>query len=276
MSRKVEDWREQVLSLSAQLEAVLDFDDEDDVAVLSPRFSAILGTLSTEIGIALDMPEAEKLREGFRIAIAGPPNAGKSTLFNTLLGYEAAIATPIAGTTRDVIERPVSIEGVPITLVDMAGLHDATTDAVEAIGIERARAELSRADLVLWLGPEGEGPVGSWEISAQADRDGAVIKSGARFTISAATGAGIESLMNALVEAARSALPAPGETVLNRRQRMLVERAHSALAEADSAQDPLIVAEHLRSVRVAFDALLGRTSTEDVLDAIFGRFCIGK
>ena len=144
LSRKVEDWREQLLVLSAQLEAVLDFDDEDDVAVLSPQFTLGLEALARDVSAALSVPAAEKLREGFRIAIAGPPNAGKSTLFNRLLGSEAAIATPVAGTTRDVIERPVAVEGVPLTLVDMAGLHDATNDAVEVIDIARARAELDR------------------------------------------------------------------------------------------------------------------------------------
>ncbi len=276
LSRKVEDWREQLLVLSAQLEAVLDFDDEDDVAVLSPQFTLGLEALARDVSAALSVPAAEKLREGFRIAIAGPPNAGKSTLFNRLLGSEAAIATPVAGTTRDVIERPVAVEGVPLTLVDMAGLHDATNDAVEVIGIARARAELDRADLVLWLGPEDEGPEGCWEIAAQADRDEGVAKADPKFSLSAVTGEGIEPLMAALVEAARAALPRPGEAVLNRRQRELVERASVALREAGEGSDPLIVAEHLRAARVAFDALLGRTSTEDVLDEIFGRFCIGK
>jgi len=276
LSRKVEAWRERGLALSAGLEAVLDFDDEDDVAVLPAQFAMGLLALSEEMEAALAAPSAEKLREGYRIAIAGPPNAGKSTLFNALLGSEAAIATPFAGTTRDVIERPVAIEGVPITLVDMAGLHDATSDPVEAIGIERAREELLRADLVLWLGPEGEGPPGCWEVAGQCDRADAPAKANARFEISAVTGEGIEQLIEAMVEQARSGLPAPGEAVLNQRQRILVRRASTALGEATSVSDHLIVAEHLRVARAAFDALLGRTATEDVLDAIFGRFCIGK
>lgn len=275
LSRQVETWRDDVLGLSAQLEAVLDFSDEDDVAVLPAAFSGALETLSGAIAAALSAPAADKLREGFRVAVAGPPNAGKSTLFNRLLGVEAAIATSIAGTTRDVIERPVAIAGMPLTLVDMAGLHDDTTDEVEAIGIARARDELARADLVLWLGAEGEGPEEAWEIAAQCDREQGA-KAAPMFAISAVTGEGIDGLVSAMVETARAALPSPGQTVLNHRQRDLVARAHSSLEDAAGATDPLIAAEGLRSTRVAFDALLGRASTEDVLDAIFGRFCIGK
>jgi len=276
LSRRVEAWREEVLALSASLEAVLDFDDEDDVASLPDGFFQQLQRLAADMGSALDAPSAEKLREGFRIAIAGPPNAGKSTLFNALLGSEAAIATPIAGTTRDVIERPVSIDGVPLTLVDMAGLHDVTLDPIEAIGIERARKELQFADLVLWLGLEGQGPPGCWEIAAQCDLADWVRKPGAKFTISAVTGEGLAALVRSIVDVARSSMPVPGQAVLNRRQRGLIQEAKSDLALASEDFDHLIVAENLRSARAAFDALLGRTSTEDVLDAVFGRFCIGK
>ena len=163
------------------------------------------------------------------MVVAGPPNAGKSTLFNVLVEAEAAIATPIAGTTRDVLTRPVAIAGVPFLFADTAGLHDAVDDVVEAIGIERALEALDRADLVLWLGPEGMGPPGSWEIEGQIDRDGLVAKRFPRHRISARTGEGIEALRSDLVETASQALPKPGEAALNERQHELLGEARAAL-----------------------------------------------
>jgi tRNA modification GTPase len=275
-SHEVEGWRGQVLALSAQVEAVLDFDDEDDVAGLPASFRQQINDLAVEIGEVLAWPHAETLREGFRIALAGPPNAGKSTLFNALVDSEAAITAPTAGTTRDVLERPVAIEGVPLLFVDMAGLREAEGDAVEAIGIERAHAELARADLVLWLGPEGAGPEGAWEVEPQIDLPQRAGKSAGAHRLSAITGAGLGELKRALVDEARTAMPKPGAAALNARQRLRIGEAAEALTDAAREADPLLVAEHLRRTRAAFDALIGRAATEDMLDALFGRFCIGK
>lgn len=275
-SRQVADWRERLLGLSAAVEAVLDFADEDDVALLPADFLLRIDALRGELATWLARPRAEVLREGYRVVIAGPPNAGKSTLFNVLVQAEAAIATPIAGTTRDVLTRPVAYAGVPFLFADTAGLHDATDDVVEAIGIERALEALDRADLVLWLGPEGQGPAGAWEIAGQCDRDDAVAKQQARHQVSAVSGAGIEALIADMVASARQALPKPGEAALNQRQHDLLRGAASALHAAEDELDPLLVAEALRLARVAFDGLLGQTTTEDMLDALFGRFCIGK
>lgn len=275
-SRQVEQWRERLLGLSAAVEAVLDFADEDDVATLPADFLQQIDLLRVELATWLNRPRAEALREGFRVVIAGPPNAGKSTIFNTLVQSEAAIATPIAGTTRDVLTRPVGYSGIPFLFADTAGLHDVTDDVVEAIGIERALEALDRADLVLWLGPEGQGPAGAWEIAAQCDRPGAPGKRHARHRVSAVTGEGIEALIADLVATARQAMPKPGEAALNQRQNDLLREAARALQTAEDESDPLLVAESLRLARVAFDALLGRTTTEDMLDALFGRFCIGK
>ena len=225
-------------------------------------------------------PRSERLGEGYRVVLAGPPNAGKSTLFNALVESEAAITSPIAGTTRDVIERSVAIGGAAFTFVDTAGLRGveggASADQIEAIGIERAHGELVRADLVLWLGAEGEGPDGAWEISAQADRADFIPKAAARFTVSAATGAGLTALKAALVDAARAAFPKPGEAALNARQHARLSEATEALDSARTLSDPLLTAEELRRARLAFDRLIGRATTEDMLDALFGRFCIGK
>lgn len=275
-SHVVESWRERLLSLSAQVEAVLDFEDDDDVGELPPSFARDLRDLQDEITRRLAAPYAETLREGFRVALAGPPNSGKSTLFNALVESEAAITAPIAGTTRDVLVRNVAMGGVPFSFVDMAGLRAEGSDEVEDIGIERARREVERADLVLWLGPEGEGPPDAWEIQPQCDRSASPTKSSPRFIISAVSGRGLGELKQALVEFARENLPGPGEAALNRRQRTLLAEAEYSLRTAERERDQLLAAEHLRRVRAAFDALVGRTSTEDVLDALFGRFCIGK
>lgn len=276
ISARVESWRERLLLLSAQIEAVLDFDDEDDVGGLAAGFTLALATLAGDLRSALDAPSAEPLREGFRVALAGPPNAGKSTLFNALLEDEAAITAATAGTTRDVLVRPVAIGGVPFSFVDMAGLREGSDDAIETIGIDRAHGEITRADLVLWLGPEGEGPPCAWEIEAQCDREDRVAKTNPDYIISAVTGTGMDQLKQALVDHARNQLPGPGDLAFNRRQRELLTPAAEALAQAGAVADPLILAEHLRQARLAFDMLLGRTATEDLLDTLFGRFCIGK
>ena len=276
LSREVATWRVRLLEFSAAVEAVLDFDDEDDVAMLGPEFRTGLTRLASEITHWLEQPRAEALREGFKVAIAGPPNSGKSTLFNALVGEDAAIATPIPGTTRDVLMRPVAIAGVPFRFLDTAGLRVATDDPIEAIGIERARAVLADADLVLWLGNEGEFPAAAWEIAAQSDRADHPAKQRPRHAVSALTGAGIDRLRNDLVATARSALPSPGAVALNERQARCLSAARDALSEAALAEDPLLCAEYLRQARVSFDSLIGRTAMEDMLDALFGRFCIGK
>ena len=276
LSRQVEAWRGQVLGLSAQLEAVLDFSDEEDAADLPECFTWNMAALAGELAAWLARPRSEKLGEGFRVVLAGPPNAGKSTLFNALVESEAAITSPIAGTTRDIIERSVAIAGVPFTFVDTAGLRDDSRDAVEAIGIDRALGQMARADVVLWLGPEDAAPHGAWDIAAQADMPGFRPKAAARHTLSAMTGVGVAALKSALVEAARAALPKPGEAALNARQHARLGEAAEALGAAQHLTDPLLIAEELRRARVAFDRLIGRATTEDMLDGLFGRFCIGK
>ncbi len=277
LSRQVENWRERVLALSAEVEGVLDFSDEEDAADLPECFTWNIAALAADLREWLARPRSERLGEGFRVVLAGPPNEGKSPLFNALIESGAAITSPIAGTTRDVIERSVAIGGVPFTFVDTAGLREEEgADAIEAIGIDRARGELAQADLVLWLGPEGAGPPGAWEIAAQADRDGFTPKVAARFTLSATTGEGLGALKSALVETARGALPKPGEAALNARQHARLSEAAEALESARVLSDPLLVAEELRRARLAFDRLVGRATTEDMLDTLFGRFCIGK
>ena len=276
LSRSVETWRMALLEASGLLEAVLDFSDEEDAAELPSEFAERLHTLERELAASLDRPAAERLREGFRVVLAGPPNAGKSSLFNALVEHEAAITAPIAGTTRDVLSAPVALGGTPFVFEDTAGLHDGHAEAIEAIGMARARAAIDRADLVLWLGPEGAGPVGAWEIEPQIDRGGPHPKLSPRHRVSSVTGAGLDALRSALSAAARAAMPRPGEAALNHRQRRLLTIARDEVREALRATDPLLAAEHLRLARGEFDALVGRTATEDMLNSLFSRFCVGK
>ncbi len=278
-SRLIGSWREQLLGLSAQAEAALDFSDEEDVGDGVPeglRDGCL--ALAHEMGGWLARPRAELLREGLKVVLAGPPNAGKSTLFNALVECEAAITSANPGTTRDVLVRAVALDGLPFSFVDTAGLRENGAGEVETIGIARARTEASAADLLLWLGAEGEGPAGVpvWEVAAQCDRREHLTKRGTHFRLSALTGEGVADLRSALVAYARRAMPAPGEAALNARQHDHLGSALEALEAISSVTDPVLVAECLRLARAGLDQLTGRTGTEDMLDALFGRFCIGK
>ena len=276
LSHRCESWRDAILAMSAQVEAVLDFSDEDDVSELPPSFGESAQKLGDELREWLEKPSAERLKEGVRVVLAGPPNAGKSSLFNQLTNSDAAIITPIAGTTRDVLERPVALAGTPIIFMDTAGLHEASQDEVERIGIARAQHALGMADIILWLGEEGEGPEGAIEVQSYSDVSGRTRKSGSSFSVSGKTGSGVDELSRAISDVARGLLPKPGEVALNNRQRSLIESAHRALLRAESETDLLVIAEELRQMRLSLDSLLGRTSTEDMLDSLFGKFCIGK
>jgi tRNA modification GTPase len=277
-SRAVEGWREALLRLSAQLEAAIDFSDEADVG--ETEYIDITngcGDLHRSIRSHLVRPSAEKLRDGLRVVLAGPPNSGKSTLLNALVAREAAIVSDIAGTTRDLIEVPVAFEGIPFLFTDTAGLRDDSGDTIEAIGIARAEKAIADADILLWLGPEGEGPRHGAliEIEAKADADHEA-KSAQALPLSAKTGEGIGNLVAFLIGKGREMLPPPDSFALNQRQRHLLRDAALFLHHAAQAGDPLIIAEELRQARLSLDALTGRASTEDMLDTLFGRFCIGK
>lgn len=277
-SRLIEAWRETLLRLAAMLEAELDFSDEGDVDEQDySKISNGCCELHDAIAGHLTLPAAEKLRDGLRVVLAGPPNSGKSTLLNALVAREAAIVSDIAGTTRDLIEVPVALEGIPFLFTDTAGLRDDSGDSIEAIGIERANTAIAAADMLLWLGAEGEGPKHAKliEIEAKADVEDHVRKSAA-YTVSAKTGAGMDRLVQLLVTKGRDMLPPPDAFALNQRQRHLLRDTALFLSHARKADDPLIMAEELRQARLALDTLTGRASTEDMLDALFGRFCIGK
>ncbi len=272
LGQHVERWQKLLLRESALIEAELDFSDEGDVEDAAPAERAALIALAHEMEVLLENPPAERLRDGARIVLAGPPNAGKSSLFNILVGRDAAIVTDIAGTTRDRLEAPVTMGGVPLLFVDTAGLRDESADAVEAIGIARTGQALVEADIILWLGDASELPKGALLIAAKSDlgehRPG--------FALSVKTGEGLDALRAEIIEKAKSLLPREGSLALNARHRTLIAAVGHDLRQASAAEDPLIAAEHLRSGRSHLDALTGRAGVEDMLDALFGGFCIGK
>ncbi|KFL44960.1 tRNA modification GTPase [Sphingobium sp. ba1] len=274
-SRRVEGWRRDLLDLSAMAEAALDFSDEDDVpdAAIEQRIGASIAALAEGIGKALAAPSAERLRDGIRVVLAGPPNAGKSTLLNALVGRDAAIVSDIAGTTRDRIEVPAAIGGTAFLFTDTAGLHEGTGDAIEAIGMHRARAALDAADIILWLGDAADLPRGdALLVAAQCDRDGT--RPGLQ--LSARTGEGMDSLVTTLLDRAAQLLPGEGDYALHARQRARVGELLAHVEAARHSDDLLVIAEELRQARRAIDALTGQAGTEDMLDRLFSGFCIGK
>lgn len=276
LSRQIQAWQASLLAIAAAVEAELDFDDEGDVQKSGKsQPNEALGPLIGELGAWLARPPAERLRDGPRVVIAGPPNAGKSTLLNALAGREAAITSAIAGTTRDLVEAPTAIGGTPFLLIDTAGLR-AGGDAIEAIGVERARASLAAADLILWLGEPNNVPDPERTILVHPKSDRVAHDGRADVSVSAKTGAGIDALVALMIERSRAMLPGEGEVALNARHRAALTECLDWLREAASARDPLIVAEALRQARFALDRITGRAGVEDMLDALFGRFCIGK
>ena len=272
LSRQVQGWEARLDALAAALEAVLNFSDEGEVGEEWPAgWHGAVETLAGEMQAVLARPPAERLRDGVRVVIAGPPNAGKSSLLNVLVQRDAAITSPIPGTTRDVIEAPVAISGIPFLFTDTAGLRE-SGDEIERIGVDLARRSLAAADILLWLGPPEEQPEGSVLVAAKADledRPGDV-------HVSAVTGQGVGELVALLEDRARALLPAQGEVSLNARQRAAVEAAASALAGALGETEMLLAAESLRLTRAELSSVTGRGGIEEMLDALFGRFCIGK
>jgi tRNA modification GTPase len=277
LSRQVDAWRKRMVVLSAAIEAALDFSDEGEVGgEWPPGWRTSAAALAGELEAFLARPPSERLRDGVRVAIAGPVNAGKSSLLNYLVQREAAITSPIAGTTRDVIEVPVAAGGVPFVLMDTAGLRD-SADEVEAIGVRRARDNLAAADLILWLGnpEENPNPGRTIVVRAKCDLSGpAPLPPG--LPVSAVTGEGMDRLMAELLTRARELLPTEGEVVANGRQRGALGNASGHVAAASKASDMLIAAEELRSARASLNAVTGGAGVEEVLDALFERFCIGK
>lgn len=280
LRRLIEDWTGRSLTIAASIEALLDHADEDDVdasdAVLDQARSEA-GSIAAEIDAVLASPPVERLRDGIRVVLAGPPNAGKSTLLNALVERDAAIVSAIAGTTRDRIEIPVSRDGIAWLFTDTAGLRHETDDAIERIGIDRTVAAIADADIILWLG-DGPPPMTAAiviELFAQLDVH-EVADPSDRLGVSAVTGEGLAELWSVLAAKARELLPAVDTIALNKRQRDHAGCAAAAMGRGAEQSDPLLLAEELRYAVSAFAALTGANATEAMLDTLFGRFCIGK
>lgn len=267
-----DNWRERIIELQADIEADLDFSDEADVS--APRTRPELSMLIADIGAALATARhGERIRSGLTIAVIGPPNAGKSSLVNQLARREVAIVTPYAGTTRDIVEVHLDLGGIPVTLLDTAGLRDAE-DPVERIGIERARARAKSADFVLDF---GEGP-GNLRVVNRIDMtgDSPGIRGGVAY-LSALTGDGVDALLAHLAAwAGTHVVTGEPALVTSARQEAALRDTVSSLERAGGERDPVLQAEHLRAAAAALGRLTGRIEPEAVLGAIFSRFCIGK
>ena len=275
LRRQVEEWQGRVLDLSARAEVAIDYVDED-AANVDQRLFGDCAALAKELTAWLDRPRIEPLRDGVRVVVAGPPNAGKSSLVNAIAGQDRAIVTDVPGTTRDHLEVPLSVAGVPILLTDTAGLR-ATTDTVERIGVERARNLTVRADVLIWMGEPSDAPQIERLIAVHGRCDlperRHVPQESLR--VSAVTGEGIKRLLERVGKLAGSILTSEGAIALNRRQAALLAQARDALEQITST-DVVLAAENLRVARGALDRLTGRAGVEDLLDALFGRFCLGK
>ncbi|MEA3068715.1 MAG: tRNA modification GTPase [Alphaproteobacteria bacterium] len=298
---RAETWRQRLIEALALVEAGIDFSDEDDVPKAAmAQALALVAPLAEEIGKAC-AGSGERLREGLRVAIAGPPNAGKSTLFNRLARREAAIVSPFPGTTRDVLELHLDLRGYPVTVLDTAGIRE-SEDPVEREGVRRATEQALAADLVLWVTDAAEGswreprrardpieaPPGTavWVLLNKID----LLPSGERALvseagveavrlISGATGEGVDELISALTQFCELYFPAEPALVTRERQRAHLQETALALrgvqaAAAEGREE--IVAEQLRLATRALGKLLGRVDVEDILDVIFRDFCIGK
>jgi tRNA modification GTPase len=295
---KARDWRERIIAASALIEAGIDFSDEGDVSgeLIAPALQEIRALHDDIAKVLAAQGKAERLREGLVVAIAGPPNVGKSTLINQLARREVAIVSPHAGTTRDVIEVQLDLDGYPVTVIDTAGIRE-TDDPVEQEGVRRARARAADADLVLWLSdapggdakqPSAAAPV--WTVRNKIDlgREGLSVGTspvkeplaeGRTFAISARQGDGLPELIDALVGFAAAFFgTSEGALVTRARQRDLLQQAAASLRRCMdlAGEGEELAAEELRAASYALGRLLGRVDVEDVLGAIFQKFCIGK
>jgi len=280
LRRKVEDWRGALIEALALLEAELDFGDEGDVGAFSPTLlSALLAPLAADMRAALRLaPASERMRDGFIVMILGRPNVGKSTLINALTQRDLAIVSSIPGTTRDMIEAHLDVGGLPVTVIDTAGLREAA-DEIERIGVDRTLARVETADLALWLSDAGEAPPRSdiETISVATKIDLKPAPEGA-IGICALSGEGLETLAAAIEARARARLGDGAEALIVRdRHRQALEVAAASLEAAIRNGGGLeFQAEELRRAARALGGIVGAVDVEEVLEAVFSRFCIGK
>ena len=284
-------WRTQIIEASALIEAGIDFSDEADVPaeLIAPAVAKIKVLLGEIVEVLAAQGRSERLREGLVVVIAGPPNVGKSTLMNALARREVAIVSPHAGTTRDVIEVHLDLDGYPVTVIDAAGIRE-SEDTVEQEGVRRARARAAEADLVLWISDAqheeiphaGKAPV--WRVRNKIDLEGTGAGSpqgqgGTDFLISASRGDGVGELITALIGFAQDYFGFDDGGLIGReRHRQLLQQTVASLQRSIGAigEGEELAAEDLRMAAYSLGRLLGRVDVEDLLDVIFREFCIGK
>jgi tRNA modification GTPase len=278
-------WADRLRLLLAQQEALIDFPDEDLPPEVEAQVRAELAALRREVAAHLDDGRrGERLREGLVFAVTGRPNVGKSSLVNALAERDVAIVSAIPGTTRDALETRVVLGGVPVTLVDTAGLREAA-DEIEAEGVRRARARAAAADLVITVEaqpprpdplPQGEGESVDGILVANKIDLGGLVPAGA-IGVSALTGEGLAELRARLADAARTLTESAGPPPLTQaRHRAALLEAVARLAGAQTADLPELRAEDLRLALRALGRITGSVGVEDILDTLFARFCIGK
>ncbi|GLS86253.1 tRNA modification GTPase MnmE [Cypionkella aquatica] len=284
LGRRVEAWRLDLVRAAALIEATIDFADEEVPVDVTPEVRLLLDGLLRQLKAELaGAGAAERIRDGFEVAIVGAPNAGKSTLLNVLAGREAAITSEIAGTTRDVIEVRMDIAGLSVTLLDTAGLRQ-SDDVVERIGVDRALARARLADLriflraepeeILMLVPEADDLVLLGKADKRTDA------AGLGQMVSGKTGAGVDALIAAIAARLEGRAASAG-LLIRERQRIAMERAVAGLESAvgrlaRAVAMPELVAADLRGSMRALEAMVGRIDVENLLDEIFASFCIGK
>jgi tRNA modification GTPase len=305
---RAETWRQQVIDAQALVEAGIDFSDEGDVPIdLVARAMDIVRPLASEIAQAVaGATRGERLREGLWVAIAGPPNAGKSTLLNRIARREAAIVSPHAGTTRDVIEVHLDLDGYPVNLLDTAGVRETSDDPVEREGIRRAREAAGRADLVLWVVDAADADAlaqstvaqellaagaARWIVVNKIDLIGAqavpkpkagVVSRDGVHCVSATSGEGLDALIASVTRfAAGFFTPEPALVTRQRQHSILLEVTEAlegacGLAENGAGVGEELVAEQLRRAAIGLGKLTGRVDVEEILDVIFRDFCVGK
>jgi len=281
LGQRAEVWRRKLIRATALVEATIDFADEEVPVDVSPEVVELVEAVALELRHEADgVQVAERIRDGFEVAIVGRPNTGKSTLLNALAGRDAAITSEVAGTTRDVIEVRMDLRGLPVTFLDTAGLRE-TEDAVEAIGVARARERAVAADLrVFLLEKPDERPVlepaaGDVVVVGKCD-----LRTTEGFAISGKTGAGIGELISKITETLSNRAQGAGLAIRERHRQALHTAIRalelSRIEVGDGAERAELAAESLRTAIRALDSLVGRVDVEDILDEIFTSFCVGK
>lgn len=273
LGRKVALMRANLVRAGALVEASIDFADEEVPDEVPDEVFDLVGAVRSEIQDLLRAyPATERLRQGYEVAIIGPPNAGKSTLLNRIAQRDIALVSDIAGTTRDVIELRTDLRGLPVTFLDTAGIRK-SADPVEAMGVARAADRAQSADLRVHLTENGVVPMvvmpGDLVVRSKADLTG-----GEGLSISARTGEGVAELLDMVYDILRERVADSG-IVSHKRQAEALQRANASL-ELDAAMSPEVIAELLRQAAVSLAEMIGQVGAEDYLDEIFSSFCIGK